>query len=112
MEIDAPLIVAISALLASVLAWISSRGVDKRAAKRDEVSLLRDEVARLQARVDELTTTNEQWREKYDKLYEYVLVLRKVLIDNRLDVPEMPTFDENERSPHDATTHPKKILRK
>jgi hypothetical protein len=109
MQIDASLLLAIAGILTGIFAFISSRSVEKRAAKRDEVTLLREEVARLQERIDELTTDNESWRNKYEKLYKYVLVLRKVLIDNKLDVPEMIIFDDNGETPEDARTHPKKL---
>jgi hypothetical protein len=114
-ELDASLIIAIGGLLTGILAFISSRAVDKRAAKReellvrkDEISLLREEVERLQKRVDELTCDNENWRKSYDRLYQYVLVLRKVLIDNKLDVPNMPSFDGADNDP-DANSHPPAI---
>jgi hypothetical protein len=107
MQIDATLLLAIGGIITGIFAFISSRSVDKRAARRDEVSLLRDEVARLQTRVDQLTSANENWRTKYDNLYSYVLMLRKILVDHNIDVPEMSAFDDN--SIHaDATSHPEK----
>jgi hypothetical protein len=94
MEIDASLLLAIGGIITGVLAFISSRSVDRRAAKRDEVQLLREEVGRLQKRVDELTSDNEMWRIKYDKLYRYVLVLRRIMMDNKIEVPEMTIFND------------------
>jgi hypothetical protein len=87
MQIDATLLIAIGGIITGVLAFISSRSVDKRAARRDEVALLREEVQRLQARVDELTNDNDGWRKKYDKIYKYVLILRKLLSDNKIEIP-------------------------
>jgi hypothetical protein len=99
MEIDASMLLAVGGIITGVLAFISSRSVDKRSARRDEVSLLREEVTRLQNRVDELMLDNNSWRRKYDKLYQYVLVLRKVLIDNKIDCPPMVIF-EDESAPN------------
>ena len=106
MEIDATLIIAVGGVVTGVLAFLSSRSVEKRSARRDEVSLLRDEVTRLQERVDQLTTSNEEWRKKYDILYNYVLMLRKILFDHNISVPEM-----NIHTPIDATTHLEKKVR-
>ena len=100
MEIDASLLLAIGAVLTSVFTFISSRAVEKRSARRDEVTLLRDEVFRLQKRIDALTGINETWRKNYDKLYAYVLMLRKILVDHNIDVPEMNiSFDEPDEAP-------------
>jgi len=109
MQVDATLIIAIGGVVTGVLAFISSRSVEKRSARKDEITLLREEVTRLQGRVDELTTTNEEWRRKYDSLYGYVLMLRKILVDHNIDVPEMNIFNRDDtNSPVDATTHPEK----
>jgi uncharacterized coiled-coil DUF342 family protein len=109
MQVDATLIIAIGGVVTGILAFISSRSVEKRSARRDEITLLREEVDRLQKRVDELTTTNEEWRSKYDSLYSYVLMLRKILVDHNIDVPEMNIFNKDDsNSPFDATTHPER----
>jgi len=109
MQVDATLIIAIGGVVTGVLAFISSRSVERRSARRDEIVLLREEVERLQKRVDELTTNNDEWREKYDSLYNYVLMLRKILVDHNIDVPEMNIFNkDNTNNPVDATTHPDK----
>jgi len=110
MELDASMLLAIGAIITGVLAFISSRSTEKRSAKRDEVQLLREEVGRLQERVDELMSDNDDWRKRYDKLYGYVLVLRKVLVDNKIDVPEMVAviFGKDDVVPVDAISHPQK----
>jgi hypothetical protein len=109
MQIDATLIIAIGGVVTGVLAFISSRSVEKRSARKDEITLLREEVERLQKRVDALTTTNDEWRKKYDNLYSYVLMLRKILVDHDIDVPEMNIFNKDDsNTPVDATTHPDK----
>ena len=53
---------------------------------------------------------NDDWRKRYDKLYGYVLVLRKVLVDNKIDVPEMVAviFGKDDVVPVDAISHPQK----
>jgi predicted nuclease with TOPRIM domain len=106
MQIDATLLLAIGGIITGILAFISSRAVDKRAAHRDEISLLRDEVSRLQERVEQLTSANENWRTKYDNLYSCVLMLRKILVDHNIDVPEMSAFGDPVHP--DAIAHPEK----
>ena len=110
MEIDASLLIAIGAILTSVFTFVSQQSANKRTVHKDEVDLLRDEVARLDKRLTESTNANDEWRKKYDRLYQYVLMLRKVLIDNHLDVPNMDIFDDEGFSPRDASTHPEKNL--
>ena len=110
MQIDASFLLALGGIVTAVLAFISSWSVNKRAAHKDEVSLLREEVGRLQSRVDTLTSDNDNWRSKYDLLYGYVLMLRKILVDHDIDVPDMKLFDgDTKASPADATSRPAKI---
>jgi len=110
MQIDATLLLAVGGIITGVFAFISSMTVNRRAARRDEVSMLREEVARLQARVDELTSANENWRTKYENLYNYIYMLRKTLVDHNITVPEMNIFDKNESGTAypDTATHPGK----
>jgi hypothetical protein len=105
------MILAIGGIVTGLLAFASQMLVAKRTARKDEVTLLREEVSRLHGRVDELSTDNDRWRSKYDSLYSYVLMLRKILVDHNIDVPEMSIFDKDENTPRDATTHPEKKSR-
>jgi hypothetical protein len=106
---DASTILAIGGILTGLLAFVSQYIVGRRTARKDEVTMLREEVSRLHGRVDELSTDNDKWRIKYDNLYTYVLMLRKILVDHNIDVPEMSIFNADETpSPIDATTHPEK----
>jgi hypothetical protein len=34
------------------------------------------------------------WRLKYEKLYRYVLLLRKLLVENNISVPEITFFND------------------
>jgi len=73
-EIIAALFIGASGLITSILTIIinsiNNRKREKITARKDEVQLLREEVARLQQRVDELTGTNIEWQDKYDKVNE------------------------------------------
>ena len=96
MQIDAPLLIALGAIITSFLTFLSSRNVSKRAARKDEVQLLRDEVTRLQKRIDELMADNDGWRKKYEILFRYVLILRRIMIDKGLSVPAMETINDED----------------
>jgi len=70
--------------------------LSENVAKKDEVQLLRDEVARLQIRIIALETENTDWREKYSVLYEESLtylhkiaVLEQVLVQHNIPVPKL-----------------------
>ena len=96
MQIDAPLLIALGAIITSILTFISSINVSKRAARKDEVQLLRDEVIRLQKRIDELMADNDGWRKKYELLFRYVLILRRMMIDKGMSVPAMESINSEE----------------
>jgi uncharacterized protein YlxW (UPF0749 family) len=96
MQVDASLVLAIGGIITAVLAYLSSRSVDRRSARRDEVQLLREEIERLQKRVDNLTADNEEWRKKYERLYKYVLALRKIMSDNDINIPDLDIFGDDE----------------
>jgi len=90
------LIVAISGLLVGGIAGLINWNNSKRTIKKDEFTTIREEVVRLQTRVCKLEDENEVWREKYNQIYDYVIVLRGILVTNNIPVPQMPRFKENE----------------
>jgi len=85
------LILAISALITAILTWVSSYVVSKRQTKKDEVTLLREEVERLHARVKELEQAYDKAANKNTKLLEYISKLRATLVSEGLEVPPMPS---------------------
>lgn len=95
MEITPELLIGIGGFLTAALAAISAFSVSRKAAKKDEVTLLREEIARLQTRITNLTNEVDLWQKRYSSLFNYVLLLRTILINNNLEVP----LDENGKRP-------------
>lgn len=93
----AELVLSVSGFITAVLAAIGALYSSRRSARKDEVTLLREEVARLQRRVSELSASEAAWRTGYAKLYGVVLHqaqenawLRIVLAQHHIDIPPMP----------------------
>lgn len=71
-QLSSEMIIAISTLITTVLAAIVSAFVSittmRKAARKDEVQFLREEIERLQHRVAELENEKQDWQKKYDAL--------------------------------------------
>lgn len=99
MNISPELLIGVGTLITVASTTISSWVVSRRAAKKDETELLRKQVA-------DLSTANDNWRLRYDRLYTYVLALRLVLTDHHWKVPEMPPIDGEMNIPYEAYHKP------
>ena len=95
-------IIALGGLLTIISSGISSWIVRRSAVRKDEVERLREEVIRLQKRVDAFTLSDDAWRTNYDKLYNHDLLQRRLLIDNGIAPPDMPILER--RKADEATT--------
>lgn len=90
--------------MVSVFSIYKGWRVSQQSAKRDEVSLLRGEVARLQRRVNKgegrislLEYLNTRLQEDVRTLREYSTTLRTMMIARGVtDIPEMPHLNSDE----------------
>jgi gas vesicle protein len=106
-------LLALGGLITGVLGAVGALIVSRRSAKKDEVTLLREEIVRLQ---DQRTKDNieiEKWRKRYNSLFNYVLQLRTILADNGIDIPlleEDGGIEEEDGGLSPLTTRKKKII--
>ena len=91
------LIVALGGLLTIILVEGARMLASKQAIKKDEVDMLRDEVARLQNDKKEANKSCEEWRQRYDNLYNEYLDCKsyanwmEFLMKKRgLEIPTIP----------------------
>ena len=87
------IIIAVSGLLAGFITAIISLNNSKHIIKKDELSEIRRELVRLQNRIIRLERENEKWRQKYNQIYDYVIVLRTIMVTNNIPVPAMPKME-------------------
>jgi len=87
MEFNAETLLAIGGLITGVLGAVGAIFVSRRSAKKDEVTLLREEIGRLQAQGVKQAEENEKWRKRYNSLFNYVLKLRVILANNGIEIP-------------------------
>jgi hypothetical protein len=99
MNISPELLIGAGTLITVLSTTISSWVVSRRAARKDEMEALKKQVI-------DLTTANDNWRIRYDRLYTYVLTLRLVLTDHHFKVPEMPPIDGEMNVPYEAYKKP------
>lgn len=71
------LILAISAFVTAFFTAIISVIQSGKTAKKDEVQLLRDEVTRLQKRIEDLEQEKGEWMNKYDNMHKENVKLRE-----------------------------------
>ena len=89
MPFDSNLLVGIGGLITGVLGAIGAFIVSRKSARKDEVTLLREEIERLQKRVTTLTDNVDLWQKRYGSLFNYVLLLRNIMMSNNLQIPLM-----------------------
>lgn len=100
--------VLIAGLIAGIIKWNNSR----HTIVKNEMDEIRKELVRLQERITNLEDENEKWRKRYNRLYEYVMILRGILIQNNIPVPPMPNFDEPDAPPEEVKVVKKKNRKK
>ena len=93
------IIIAVSGLLAGLIAAMISWNNSRHIIKKDELSEIRKELSRLQDRIECLELENEEWRIRYSELYEYVMLLRGMMISKSMDVPPMPKVADRKKKP-------------
>jgi hypothetical protein len=76
---------------AAVGSWITSR----RAAKREDLDLLRTDLGLLRDRVRNLETENRRLLQENLVLREYIATLRITLREHDIDVPALKDFDDD-----------------
>lgn len=102
MPFDSNLLVGIGGLITGVLGAIGAFIVSRKSARKDEVTLLREEIARLQARVATLTDNVDLWQKRYGSLFNYVLLLRTIMINNNLEIPLLEAESERPINPSEG----------
>jgi hypothetical protein len=102
MPFDSNVLLGIGGLITGVLGAIGAFIVSRKAARKDEVTLLREEIERLQKRVTTLTDNVDLWQKRYGSLFNYVLLLRNIMMSNNLQIPLM----EQETNPPINKTNP------
>ncbi len=93
MNITPELILAAAALLTALGTLLTQRRAGRTQEKKDEVFLLRDEVTRLQARVEVLEKGYDREQRNNATLMSYVSRLRSIMIEAKMTVPEMPVLE-------------------
>ncbi len=76
---------------AAIGSWVTAR----RAAKKEELERLRDEMMLLRKRINKLESENNQLRQENLILREYISTLRIALQENGIDIPPLRDFDES-----------------
>ena len=97
-EITAETLLGLGTFIGAVVAAVISYRTSKKAARKDELDTLRDEFASQQKRIANLTDQVDLWQKRYSSLFNYVLLLRTIMINNNLEIPLLDiedTEDEN-----------------
>jgi len=106
MEVSPETLVAVGGLATGLFSLVSSQIVARRSARKDEVK-------RLQERIDKLIDEVEMWRTRYGNLFNYMLMLRTILINAGLEVPDLS--EDSGKTDEDGNveklTMPKKVKR-
>lgn len=97
MGITPELVVALTAFMTALIAGLGTFWALRQSVRKDEVTLLREEVARLQIRVQELEAKLKQSDEERGKLQVEIQELRlenswlrSVLLKSGIEIPKVP----------------------
>ena len=98
-EITAETLLGLGTFIGAVVAAVISYRTSKKAARKDELDTLREEFASQQKRIANLTDQVDLWQKRYSSLFNYVLLLRTIMVNNNLEIPLLDiedTEDEND----------------
>lgn len=90
MSLTPETILALGALVTAVATALGTFVAARKSARKDEVTMLRDEVARLQERIDHQTVENMSLHKEVIYLQKKNAWLLIVLGQHNITVPEMP----------------------
>lgn len=90
MNVDAELIIAASGLIAAIYAAIANYRTSRSVTRRDEMVLLREEVVRLQKRVEELELDRTSLHARLQEMTRENQWLRQILRQNGISIPPVP----------------------
>ena len=96
-EITAETLLGLGTFIGAVVAAVISYRTSKKAARKDELDTLRDEFARQQTRIANLTDQVDLWQKRYSSLFNYVLLLRTIMVNNNLEIPLLDIEDDTEQ---------------
>jgi len=96
-EITAETLLGLGTFIGAVVAAVISYRTSKKAARKDELDTLRDEFASQQKRISNLTDQVDLWQKRYSSLFNYVLLLRTIMVNNNLEIPLLDIEDDAEQ---------------
>src|SRR5574342_617859 len=91
----AALFAALSPIMTTIGAAAGSWITARRAAKKEEVERLREDLMALRERVHCLEQENNRLRQENLVLREYIAKLRITLMKHEIDIPELKDFDQD-----------------
>lgn len=86
-------ILALSGLLTGVVGGGIAIYTAQKAARRDEYEAVREEINRLQSRVEHLESDYERERRNNIILLDYIALLRGLMVAANIPAPKMPTLE-------------------
>ena len=96
-EITAETLLGLGTFIGAIVAAVISYRTSKKAARKDELDTLRDEFASQQKRISNLTDQVDLWQKRYSSLFNYVLLLRTIMVNNNLEIPLLDIEDDAEQ---------------
>jgi len=94
MPITGELLLSIGTFIGLVVTAVISYKTHKKTARKDELDSLRDEFANQQKRIANLTDQVDLWQKRYSSLFNYVLLLRTIMVNNNLEIPLLDIEDD------------------
>jgi len=109
-EITAETLLGLGTFIGAVVAAVISYKTSKKSARKDELDTLRDEFASQQLRISNLTDQVDLWQKRYSSLFNYVLLLRTIMVNNNLEIPLLDIEDGDGKSSVPTTAEDPKNL--
>ena len=94
-EITGELLLSIGTFIGLVVTAVISYKTHKKTARKDELDTLREEFNNQGIRITNLTDQVDFWQKRYSSLFNYVLLLRTIMINNNLEIPILDIEDAN-----------------